>query len=274
METQEKGTILIVDDVELNRKMLSLILSDNYNILEADNGITAKNVLKKTKGQISLILLDIVMPVMDGFTFLKYLQTEILYHDIPVIFVTSETYEENVMEGLEMGVRDVIAKPYNPDLVRHRVDNLIKLAQTEQGGAPAVISEEPAASPPRTVLIVDDVGINRVIIANALKQDYDILEADNGVAALELLEAHNREIAVVLLDIIMPVMDGFEMMRQAKLRKLVGRIPVLAITSEDSLVKLNRIMELGICEVIQKPFTPAVVKNRVDHVVKLAQHKK
>lgn len=271
MPSNGKKTILVVDDVELNRKILSVILQDKYNILEADNGLTAKRVIKDRGGEISLILLDLVMPLMDGFTLLKQLGASGQYRNIPVILVTSEAYEENILEGIKMGVRDVIAKPFQPDLVLRRVDNLILVAETVSQDAqePGVEAPEPAPVP-HTALIVDDVGVNRAILATALEQSYDILEAPDGKQALALLQEHRQEIAVVLLDVMMPVMDGYELMQQAKDQALLGRIPVVAVTAEDTLPKLDRLTELGVCEIIQKPFTPAIVQNRVNYLVKLA----
>lgn len=279
--SEKKKSILIVDDMELNRKILSVILESRYHILEAENGLKAREVLKASREKVALILLDIVMPGMDGFAFLKYMQATEKYGKIPVIFVTSETYEENVLEGIKMGVRDVIAKPFHPELVQRRVDNLIKLSEQPEETVEAAVAEAaeeetvPASGiVPHTALIVDDIGINRVIIRNSLEESYDMLEASNGKEALELLEEHREEIAVVLLDIIMPVMDGYTFMREAKEQKLLRGIPVIAITSEDSPPKLDSLMSLGICEIIQKPFTPAVVKNRVEYMVKLMMNKR
>lgn len=73
MDGESKKTILIVDDVEMNCKMLSVILSEKYHTLEADNGKTAMEVLEEAQEPVSLILLDIIMPVMDGFQFLKWI---------------------------------------------------------------------------------------------------------------------------------------------------------------------------------------------------------
>ena len=271
MPSNGKKTILVVDDVEINRKILTVILQDKYQVLEADNGLTAKRVIKDRGGEISLILLDLVMPLMDGFTLLKQLGASGQYRNIPVILVTSEAYEENILEGIKMGVRDVIAKPFQPDLVLRRVDNLILVAESVSQDAQEPGGEAPEPAPaPHTALIVDDVGVNRAILATALEQTYDILEAADGKQALALLQEHREEIAVILLDVMMPVMDGYELMQEAKDQALLGRIPVIAVTAEDTLPKLDRLTGLGVCEIIQKPFTPAIVQNRVNYLVKLA----
>ncbi len=179
MNTNEKRTILIVDDVEMNRKILSVILADNYNIIEADNGASAKEILEQSPEPISLILLDIIMPVMDGFTFLKHLRGTERYKEIPVILVTSETYEENILNGIQIGAQDVIAKPYTPELVLLRVNNLIELSEKQH--------PDKKLHQPDTLLIVEDIAVNRAIIRSALEDKYTILEASNGLEGLKML---------------------------------------------------------------------------------------
>lgn len=277
MQTEAKKTILVVDDSQINRKILSVILSEKYYVIEADNGLSAEEQLNNSERKISLILLDIVMPVMDGLTFLRKMQQNKKFKDIPVIFVTSETYEENVLEGIKMGVRDVIAKPYSPELVLKRADNLILISEKLENEAAEEETVTPKSlallerkkSDKNMALIVDDVSINRLIIRNALESEYGILEAENGQEALDLLIKHRDAIAVVLLDIIMPVMDGYEMLKEAQKTRLLDGIPVIAITAEEILSKLDILMELGICEVIQKPFTPSVIRNRVDYMIEI-----
>lgn len=265
MESTVKKTILIIDDMELNRGVLAISLNEKYNTIEAENGLEAMNILLERGNEISLMLLDILMPVMDGFEFLGQVQEDERFKNIPVILVTSETYEDNVLRGLKEGVRDVIAKPFDPYLLCKRVDNLIQLTEKR---------EETVKNKPEnrtTALIVDDQCLNRMIIRAALDETYDILEAPHGRDALFLLETHKNEIGVVLLDIIMPIMDGIETMKEMRRRNLLGNMPVLAITAEESSKKIAQIQELGISEVIHKPFNPVIVKNRVDYLVELSR---
>lgn len=266
-----KKTILIIDDMELNRQILAMSLSEKYNTVEAENGLEAMKVLVERGREISLILLDILMPVMNGFEFLKEIQEDPCYKNIPIIMVTSETYEDNVLRGVKEGVRDVIAKPFDPYFLCKRVDNLIKLTESREEAV------QPASSAPRkriTALIVDDKSLNRMIIRAALDDTYDILEAPHGREALFLLENHKDEIGVVLLDIIMPIMDGIETMKVMRRRNFLEGRPVLAITAaEESSEKIAQIKQLGISEVIHKPFNPVIVKNRVDHLVELSRIK-
>lgn len=123
----EKKTILIVDDVVVNRKILDVILRDEYRILEAANGKEALDIFRKEQGKISLIMLDIVMPVMDGFRFLEKIQRDLQLQNvaIPIIFVTTEANKENIVKGLKSGVSDIIVKPFDPQIVCSRVGRLL-----------------------------------------------------------------------------------------------------------------------------------------------------
>lgn len=126
----------------------------------------------------------------------------------------------------------------------------------------------------RQILVVDDVELNRAILAELFQDSYEVLEAENGCQALELLEAHHEDILIVLLDIIMPVMDGFEMLQNMAHCKWKEEIPVVLITSENSDDALLRGYELGVSDIINKPFNPNIVKRRVDNTIELCLHRR
>ena len=122
-----KYRILVVDDSEMNREILSEILSEEYDIIEADSGDTCIDMLRKYETGISLVLLDIVMPGMDGFGVLNYMNRHHYLEDIPVIMISSEDSTETVRRAYEMGVSDYINRPFDAGVVHRRVYNTIKL---------------------------------------------------------------------------------------------------------------------------------------------------
>ncbi|WP_295580750.1 bifunctional diguanylate cyclase/phosphodiesterase [uncultured Oscillibacter sp.] len=125
-----KRTILVVEDNELNRALLSGILSAEYTVLEAENGLQALSVLRERGETVSLILLDIVMPVMDGYAFLSALKEDPAIAAIPVIVTTQSDSESDEVNALALGATDYVAKPYKPQVILHRVANIIKLRET------------------------------------------------------------------------------------------------------------------------------------------------
>ena len=119
--------ILIVDDSEMNRMILSEMLKGEFEILEAENGSACLDMLSRYEMKISLILLDIVMPGMDGFGVLEYMNRNNLIGDIPVIMISGEDSGEVIKQAYEWGVSDYIKRPFDMEVVHRRVLNTIKL---------------------------------------------------------------------------------------------------------------------------------------------------
>lgn len=125
---QIRRTIMIVDDEWINTAILSEIVSDSYEIITAKNGKEALDIIKESLTPISLILLDINMPVMGGFEFLKLIKADDEYKKIPVIVLTGE--KDNELEALELGAADFITKPYDlPEVVLARIRRSIELSE-------------------------------------------------------------------------------------------------------------------------------------------------
>lgn len=126
----DKQRILIVDDEEVNRAVLNEMFKDEYDILEAENGQDAISKLEDNQ-DIALILLDVVMPVLNGFGVLDYMQEHDLLEQIPVILITSESVKDSEGEAYSYGVADVMHKPFYPHIVKRRSKNLIELYQNK-----------------------------------------------------------------------------------------------------------------------------------------------
>lgn len=126
-ELISRHTILIVDDGDINRDMLSDILSDEYDILEASNGIQCLQILAKERSRISAVLLDINMPEMGGFEVLEYMKKEDWIEDIPVIMISAENDIYFIKRAYNLGASDYINRPFDADLVKKRVRNTIML---------------------------------------------------------------------------------------------------------------------------------------------------
>lgn len=124
-----KRQILIVEDNLLNREILVEILADQYTVLQAENGHAALEILKQNKDSISLILLDVMMPVMDGYAFLDQIKKDEDLSLIPVIVMTQSDNEKDEVSALEHGATDFLPKPYRPQVILHRVASLIKLRE-------------------------------------------------------------------------------------------------------------------------------------------------
>ncbi|MDO5346421.1 MAG: response regulator [Lachnospiraceae bacterium] len=119
--------ILIVDDSEMNRDILTHMLGEEYEIIEAEDGGEAVAILRQRSTEISLVLLDIVMPVMDGYEVLTVMNRNRWIEDIPVIMISSENSSVHIQRAYELGVTDFITRPFDSAVVRRRVANILLL---------------------------------------------------------------------------------------------------------------------------------------------------
>lgn len=127
MEKRNLPQLLVVDDSEMNREILKEILGKEYQILEACDGEEALKMLEQYGTEISLVLLDIIMPKMDGFEVLAYMNRDKWIEDIPVIMISSEGSESYIRRAYELGASDYISRPFDAKVVYQRVINMIKL---------------------------------------------------------------------------------------------------------------------------------------------------
>jgi len=123
------NTILLIDDNAINRKILAHILSPEYDTVEAENGIDALNILNSGTYHISGIILDLVMPKMNGFEFLDIVSKAEKFKNIPVIISTANDDEKNEIHALKLSAWDFVAKPYNPKIIKYRLKNAIERSQ-------------------------------------------------------------------------------------------------------------------------------------------------
>lgn len=131
-----------------------------------------------------------------------------------------------------------------------------------------IFKKEKIQNKPR-ILIVDDSEFNRAILKEILEETYEIIEADGGNEALHKIDEYRMKISLVLLDIIMPEKDGFEVLKYMEEERLISDIPVIIISSEDSANYIRRAYEMGVSDYINRPFDANIVYQRVSNTVKL-----
>lgn len=129
---QQRQKILIADDSAMNRDLLATILEDEYDIVQAEDGVKAVDYLQKHAEEIALVLLDLVMPQMDGFEVLAYMNKERWIDYIPVIIISAEDSPAYIKRGYDLGVTDFIGKPFDANMVRRRSANAILLGAKQR----------------------------------------------------------------------------------------------------------------------------------------------
>ena len=191
---EEKPTILLVDDAMMNRMVLTGILGEDYHILEAGNGERCLELLRANAGQIALVLLDINMPVMDGFEVLRTMNTNHTIEDVPVIMISSDDSEEAIRKAYELGASDYVSRPFDAKIVYRRVVNTIKL-YAKQRRLVQMVSDQIRAREKNTDVLV-----------GVLSQ---IVEFRNGESGSHV--RHIRTITETLLHRLMELTDRYEL---------------------------------------------------------------
>ncbi|WP_028534641.1 EAL domain-containing protein [Paludibacterium yongneupense] len=260
--------ILIVDDVHENLHALMNILRDDYAIVAATSGDKALELARRDPGP-DLILLDIKMPDMDGYEVLTRLKADPATSGIPVIFVTALAEATDEACGLKLGAADYITKPVSPELVRLRVRTQLELRGYRQNPALFSVAEYDDSCRRPTLLVVDDIPENIHELLEALKDDYQMTVARSGSRALEMI-AGDSPPDLVLLDIVMPEMDGYEVCRRIKSTPIGKRIPVIFVTVIDASVQKVKGFDTGAADFITKPFDIDEVRARVRTHLELA----
>ena len=155
METlSDKQKILIIDDSEMNRSILADMLGDEYDILEAENGVEGVAMLQKHGLELSLVLLDIVMPQMDGFGLLNVMNKNHWIDDIPVIMISAESGSSHVERAFELGITDFISRPFDSLIVHRRVVNTI-LLYAKQKKLVSLVADQIYEKEHRSSLMID-----------------------------------------------------------------------------------------------------------------------
>lgn len=170
-----KRKILIVDDSEMNRSLLSDMLSNEFDIIEAENGMEAAAILHNQEHEISVMLLDIVMPVMDGFEMLEVMNKNGWIKSVPVIIISAETVPSYMDKAYDLGVLDYISRPFDERVVQRRVTSTIMLAAKQKELA-HMVTEQLYEKEKDSRLMIE-------ILSN-------IVEFRNGESGLHVLHVH------------------------------------------------------------------------------------
>lgn len=191
---KRRQKILIVDDSEMNRSILVDMLGGEYDTIEVENGLQAVAVLQKQGAEISLVMLDIVMPEMDGFGVLGVMNQRHWIESIPVIMISAETASDRIDQALELGVTDFINRPFDARIVRRRVVNTL-LSSAKQQELEALVAEQIYEKEQNSLLMID-------ILSH-------IVEFRNGESGQHVV--HVRRLTEILLQALAKKTDKYQL---------------------------------------------------------------
>ena len=235
MDNQPK--ILVVDDSAAMRSALVRTLRSLNPVLDqAENG--QAGLEKAVRNTYDLIITDVDMPVMDGFTLCGALKSNQEINGVPVIILSSHDKESDIEHGFEVGASAYVSKTNAQQQLPHVVESLLQKASLLKK---------------RLVLVVDDSRIIVNIIQKGLaKEGFSVLTAENGKIALEILAEHIPDL--IISDLNMPVMDGLTLCRTLRISPKFSSIPFVAMSSESDRFRMRQMLQSGAATYIVKPF--------------------
>lgn len=265
MQNSAGVTMIDLDDFKLYNDIYGHDMGDQVLCIVAD---VIKNCIRKTDKLIRyggdeflLILSDMVRGTLRG----KLLQIQEA--------IENATIPNCSRLKLTASIGGVISEDGQIDEAIAKADQLMYKAKDHKAQVitecdKTIFKKEKIQNKPR-ILIVDDSEFNRAILKEILEETYEIIEADGGNEALHKIDEYGMKISLVLLDIIMPEKDGFEVLKYMEEERLISDIPVIIISSEDSANYIRRAYEMGVSDYINRPFDANIVYQRVSNTVKL-----
>lgn len=262
--------ILVVDDISAIRDIIVQQLKAlAYSKIQiATNGEEALRLLQVVTPK--LIITDWSMPVMSGLELLQAVRRDPRLSSIPVIIVSAEMQRDYVMRAIQAGVNDFLFKPFKPDELARKV----RKALTNSYSKPSNLdnSVEALASKPEnkrpTVLVVDDTPFNLRMVAGLLQDQYQIKVSANGLKAISVCQAAAPDL--VLLDVMMPEIDGFEVCRRLKNDPRTAHVPIIFLTAIGEADKIAQGFNLGAVDYVTKPIDPVILKARVAAAIRIS----
>lgn len=265
MQNSAGVAMIDLDDFKLYNDIYGHDMGDQVLCIIAD---VIKNCIRKTDKLIRyggdeflLILSDMVRGTLRG----KLLQIQEA--------IENATIPNCPRLKLTASIGGVISEDGQIDEAIAKADQLMYKAKDHKAQVitecdKTIFKKEKIQNKPK-ILIVDDSEFNRAILKEILEETYEIIEADGGNEALHKIDEYGMKISLVLLDIIMPEKDGFEVLKYMEEERLISDIPVIIISSEDSANYIRRAYEMGVSDYINRPFDANIVYQRVSNTVKL-----
>lgn len=265
MQNSAGVAMIDLDDFKLYNDIYGHDMGDQVLCIVAD---VIKNCIRKTDKLIRyggdeflLILSDMVRGTLRG----KLLQIQEA--------IENATIPNCPRLKLTASIGGVISEDGKIDEAIAKADQLMYKAKDHKAQVitecdKTIFKKEKIQNKPR-ILIVDDSEFNRAILKEILEETYEIIEVDGGNEALHKIDEYGMKNSLVLLDIIMPEKDGFEVLKYMEEERLISDIPVIIISSEDSANYIRRAYEMGVSDYINRPFDANIVYQRVSNTVKL-----
>lgn len=250
-----KYTVLVVDDDMFSLNLMTAALEESgYTAEAAEDGNSGLEIMREKN--IDLVLLDLLMPVMDGFEVLRQMKSEKSLMHIPVIVTSGEIDPGSIIKCMEIGALDYLTKPCHREMLNTCIENVLRVA----GGGQIKNRRKDS---PGMMLVVDDDAMYRTLLTISLEErGYAVDQAENGKQAWDMICTAPYDL--IFLDLVMPEMNGFELLELIKTNNKTDHIPVIVVSADDDMGSIVRCIEKGAADYLNKPFEPAILHARVN----------
>lgn len=266
MHNNDKDLILVIDDDVVIRKLLKHHLDrNNYNVIEAAGPEEGMEHL--SSNPVDLVLCDVAMEGMDGFTFCRKVRENEHYRAIPFVFVTAKNTMEDKSMALEAGGDDIITKPFDVNDLLIKVKALIRrTAIYKIYGIKRNLQQSFNDTPNKILLVDDDQSLIRIFEYNLTKAGFKCEKAESAEEAFVKMKNFHPDL--IISDIMMPGTDGFQFRRQLLIDENLRTIPFIFLTAKGEEDDILEGYELGITDYVVKTAGPKVVVAKVNAILK------
>jgi len=268
--------VLVVDDVSTNVKFLEARLSAEYfDVTTASNGAEALTLCER--GECDIVLLDVMMPDMDGFEVCRRLKSNPATHHIPVVMVTALDQPSDRVRGLDVGADDFLTKPVNDMALVSRVRSLTRLKMvTDELRMRALTSREIGLESPEREAVAEAGRNGRILIVDDRPSSYERIAAMLGEHAVEveaepaeaLIRAAEGDYELIIVSLSLENFDGLRLCSQLRSVDRTRHIPILVIADPDSDARLARGLEIGVNDYLVRPLDKNEMLARVRTQIK------
>ena len=266
MVQSEKKSVLVIDDDKIIRKLISHHLKNkDYTVFEA-NG-PAEGFKNLDENKIDLVLCDVTMEEMDGFTFCQKVRENEKYRVLPFIFVTAKNSIEDKSKALDVGGDDLITKPFDVNELLLKVQALIRRADIYKVyGAKKTLEDSFSKATPKILLVDDDLLLIKLFKFNLQKAGFECETAQSANEALQIAKKLIPDI--IISDIMMPEIDGFQFRKMLLADSDLKNIPFVFLTAKGEENDILEGYDLGITDYVLKTAGPRVVVAKVSAIIK------
>jgi PleD family two-component response regulator len=268
-------TLLVVDNATTVRSALAhqLELAGFGRVLQAHNHERA--LLQLKGGGVDLVLSELAAPT-DGLALLEAVRSDPLQAALPVMLMSGELNRAAVQRAIALGICDLLVKPFTTQRVIERVLKALERGNVRAGpraGDGAAVTAPPAAPERATILVVDDTPENLQLLAGLFRDSFKVKLANNGEKALSICRSESPP-DLILLDVMMPDMDGFEVARQVREHHASSHTPIIFVSAMTDDASRQKGLALGAIDYVAKPIDPDLLRLRVNNLLQYVEHRK